>query len=125
MEVLHNPILPCSVISFLQIKEHRNQMLIMDESSPAKRFKSNKMINRATSGSEPKTISDQFVRLKIPHKSTVNHWLHGFTDATCQRNRMIIGRFRGILTRFWNRNYGSFPPIRRKVTRSPDFIKNI
>ena len=53
MEVLHNPILPCGVISFLQIKEHRNYVLIMDESFPSKCFKSNKIINRATSGSEP------------------------------------------------------------------------
>ena len=68
MEVPHNPILPCGVISFLQIKEHRNQVLIMDESFPAKRFKSNKMINRARSGSEPTLqVSKQVVGLKIPY----------------------------------------------------------
>ena len=98
----------------------------MDESFPAKRFKSNKMINRATSGSETTLhISDQFVGFKIPDKSTVNHSFHGFTDATCQCNRTIICKIRGILTRLWNRNYDSFPPIRRKFTRDPDFIKNI
>ena len=54
----------------------------MDESLPAKRFKSNKMINRATSGSEaPLHISEQFVRFKIPDKSTVDHSFHGFTDG--------------------------------------------
>ena len=98
----------------------------MDESFPAKRFKPNKMINRATSGSEGTLhICEQFVGFKIPDKSTVDHSFHGFTDATCQSNRAIIGRIRGILTRLWNRNYDSFPPIRRKVTRDPDFIKNI
>ena len=77
----------------------------MDESFPAKRFKYNKMINRATSGSEPTLhISDQFVGFKIPDKSTVNHSFQCFTDATCQCNRTIIGRFRGIITRLWNRN---------------------
>ena len=77
----------------------------MDESFPAKRFKSKKMINNATSGSEPTLhISDQFVGFKIPDKSAVNHSFHGFTVATCQRNKTIIGRFRGILTRLWNRN---------------------
>ena len=95
----------------------------MDESFPAKRFKSNKMINRATSGSEATLhTSEQFVKFKIPDKSTVDHSFHGFTDATCQSNRTIIGRIRGILTRLWNRNYDSFPPIRRKVTRDSDFI---
>ena len=112
MEVLHNPILPCSVISFHQIKEHRNHVLIVDESFPAKRFKSNKMINRATSGSEPTLhISDQFVGFKISYKSTVSHSFHGFTDATCQCNRTLKDRFSGILTWLWNRNYDSFPPI--------------
>ena len=66
MEVLHNPILSCGVISFLQVKEHRNQVLIMDESFPAKRIKSNKMINRATSGSEPTLhVSKQVVGIEI------------------------------------------------------------
>ena len=93
----------------------------MDESFPVKRFKSNKMMNHATS--EPTLhISDQFVGFKIPDKSTVNQTFHGFTDATCQRNRTIIGRFRGIFTRLWSRNYYSFPPIRRKVTRNLNFI---
>ena len=41
----------------------------MDESFPAKRFKSNKMINRATSESEPTLhVSKQVVGLKIPDK---------------------------------------------------------
>ena len=62
------------------------------------------MINRATSGSEPTLhISDQFVGFKISYHSS-----HGFTDATCQCNRTIIDRFRGILTWLWNRNYDSF-----------------
>ena len=52
-KILHNLILPCSIISFVQIKQHRNYVLIMDESFPAKHFKSYKVINRATSGSEP------------------------------------------------------------------------
>ena len=42
---------------------------------------------------------------KIPDKSTVDHSFHGFTDATCQRNRTIIGRIRGILNGLWNRNH--------------------
>ena len=84
------------------------------------------MITRATSGTEPTLhIGEQCVGFKIPDKSTVDHSFHGFTDATCQRNRTIIGRIRGILTRLWNRNYDSFPPIRRRVTRNPDIIKNI
>ena len=100
------------VSSFLQIKEHRNWVLIMDESFPAKRFKSSKMINRATSGSEGTLhISEQFLGFKIP----VDHSFHGFTDATCQSNRVIIGRINWILTRLWNRNHNCFPPIRRKV----------
>ena len=38
----------------------------MDESFPAKRFKFNKMINRATSGSEATLhISEQFVGFKM------------------------------------------------------------
>ena len=95
----------------------------MDESFSAKLFKSNKMINSAMSGSEQTLhISEQFVGFKIPDKSTVAHSFHAFTDATCQRNMMIIGRIRGILTRLWNRNYDSFPPIRRKITSNPDFI---
>ena len=45
----------------------------MDESFPAKRFKSNKMINHATSGSEPTLhISKQVVGLGIPYKSTID-----------------------------------------------------
>ena len=89
----------------------------MDESFPAKRFKSNKMINRTTCGCEATLhISEQFVGFNIPDKSTVDHSLHGFTDATCQSNRAIIGRILGILTRIWNRNHNCVPPIRRKVT---------
>ena len=98
----------------------------MDESFPAKRFKSNKMINSTTSGSEPTLhVSKQVMGLEIPDKSTIDHWLHGFTDATCQSNRAIISRICWILTRIWNRNYNSFPPIRRKVTRDLDCIKNV
>ena len=89
----------------------------MDESFPAKCFKSNKMINCATSGSEAALhICEQFVRFKIPDKSTVDHSFHGFRYATCQSNRAIIFRIHGILTRLWNRNHNCFPPIRRKVT---------
>ena len=89
----------------------------MDESFPAKCFKSNKMINRATSGSQATLhICEQFVGFKIPDKSSVYHLFHGFTDSTCQHNRTIIGRIRGIPTRLWNRNHNCFPPIRRKVT---------
>ena len=48
----------------------------MDESFPAKRFKSNKMINRATSGSEATLhICEQFVGFKIPDKSTIDQHL--------------------------------------------------
>ena len=70
----------------------------MDESFPAKRLKSNKMINdRATSGSEATLhINEQIVGFKVPDKSTVDHLFHGFTDATCQRNRTIIRTIRGI-----------------------------
>ena len=56
----------------------------MDESLPVKHFKSNKMINRATLGSEATLhISEQCVGFKIPDKSTVDHSFHGFTDTTC------------------------------------------
>ena len=72
----------------------------MDESFPATRFKSNKMINRATSGSEPTLhVSKQVVGLKIPDKSTIDHSFHGFTDTTCQSNRAVISRISWILTR--------------------------
>ena len=80
----------------------------MDESFPVKRFKSDKMINRATSGSD---IS------KIPDRSTVDHSFHDFTKATCQWNTTIIGKIRGILTRLWNRDHNYCPPIRRKVIK--------
>ena len=84
------------------------------------------MINRATSGSEPTLyVSKQVVGLEIPDKSMIDHSFHGVTDATCQSNRVVTSRISWILTRLWNRNYNSFPPIRRKVTRNPDFIKNI
>ena len=79
-------------------------------------FISNKMINCATSRSETTLhINEQFVGFEIPDKHMVNHSFHGFTDATCQCNRTIIGRICGILTRLWNRNGNCFPPIRRKV----------
>ena len=84
------------------------------------------MIDRATSKSEYTLhISEQVVGFEIPDKSTVDHSLHGFTDATCQRYTTIIRRIRGILTRLWNRYHNCFPPVRRKVTRYPDFIKDI
>ena len=67
-------------------------------------------------------LSKQGMGLEIPDKSTSDHSFHGFTDATCQSNRAIISRISWILTRLWNRNYNSFPPISRKVTRDPDFI---
>ena len=99
-------------------------MLIIDESYPAKCFKSDNMINRATSRSEPTLhVSKQVVGLEIPDKSTIDHSFHGLIDATCQRNRTIIGTIRGFLTRLWNRNYDRFPAIRKKVNRNPDFIK--
>ena len=51
----------------------------MDESFPAKRLKSNKMINRATSRSETTLhISAQFVGLEIPDKPMDNHSFHGY-----------------------------------------------
>ena len=59
----------------------------MDESFPVKRFKSNKMINRATSGSD--------ATLHI-NKSTVDHLFHGFTDTTCQCNRFGFGSLPGF-----------------------------
>ena len=72
----------------------------MDESFPAKRFKYNKMINRATSRSEPTLhINEQIVGFNVPDKSMVDHSFHGFTAATCQRNRTIIGRIRWIFAR--------------------------
>ena len=52
----------------------------MDESFPAKRFKSIKLINRATSGSE---ATLHFNGQIVGFKSTVDHSFHGFTDATC------------------------------------------
>ena len=71
----------------------------MEENFDAKCFKSNKMINHTTFGSEPTLhISEQYVGFKIPDKSTVDHSFHGFTDATCQHNRIIIGRICGIIT---------------------------
>ena len=90
----------------------------MEESFPAKHFQSNKMINRATSGFENILhISEQIERFKVQDKPTVDHSFHGFADATCQRNRTIIGRICWIITRLWNRSDNCFPPIRRKVTR--------
>ena len=60
-----------------------------------KSFKSNKMINRAMSGSEPTLhISEQFVGFEIPDKSTVDHSFHG--SATFQCNRTIIGSLPGF-----------------------------
>ena len=98
----------------------------MDESFPAKCFESNEIINRATSGSEATLHSnEQILGFEISDKATVDQSLPGFTDATCQSNRAIIGRIRGILTRLWKRNHICFPPVRRKVTRYPDYIKNI
>ena len=76
-------------------------MLIKDESFPEKRFKSNKMINRATFGSEATLhISEQIVGFKIPDMSTVDNSFHGFTDATCEHNRTIIVGFVGSLPGF-------------------------
>ena len=96
----------------------------MDERFPAKRFKSNKMINSAMSGSQPTLhVSKKVMGLEIPDKSTIDHSFHGFTDVTCQSNRAIISRISWILTRLWNRNYNSFPPIRRKVPKDLDFLK--
>ena len=90
----------------------------MGESFPAKCFKYNKMINRARY--EPTLhISRQYVGFKILDKSTIDRSFHGFIDATCQRNRTIIGRMRGILTKLWNRNH------RMKVIRNLDFIEDI
>ena len=46
----------------------------MEESFPAKRFQSNKMINRATSGFENILhISEQIERFKVQDKPTVDH----------------------------------------------------
>ena len=120
MDVHHNTILPCRVVSFLQIQK---QVLIIDKSFPAKCFKSNKTINRAMSGSEATLhINKKIVAFKVSDKSTVDHSFDGFTDATCQPNRTIIGSIRRIYTSVWNRNDNYFPPIRRKVTRYPDVM---
>ena len=98
----------------------------MDESFPTKRFKSNKMINRATSGSEATLhINEQIVEVKVSDKSTVDNSVNGFADATCQRNWTIICRICWILTRLWYSNDNCFTPIRRNVTRYPDIIKDI
>ena len=51
----------------------------MDESFPAKRFKSNKMIKCAMSRYEPTMhISEESVEFKILDRSTVDHLFHGF-----------------------------------------------
>ena len=56
------------------------------------------MVSRATFGSEPTLhISENIVGFKVTDKSTVDHLFHGFTDATCQRNRTIFGRICWIL----------------------------
>ena len=74
----------------------------MDESFPAKRLKSKKMINRATSGCEASLhIKEQIVGFEIPDKSTVDHYFHAFTYATCLHNRTIIGMICWILVRLW------------------------
>ena len=58
--------------------------MIIGESFHAKRFKSNKMINHATSGSAATLhITEQIVGCEIPDKATIDHSFHGFTDATC------------------------------------------
>ena len=77
----------------------------MDETFPAKHFKSNKMNNCATSGSEAILhITEQIVGFMIPGKSMVDHSFHDFTDSNCQHTRMIIGRICWIHNRLWNRN---------------------
>ena len=98
----------------------------MDESFPAKRFKYDKIINGSTSGSEATLHTiEQIVGFTVPDKSTVDNSFHGLTDATCQRNRKIIGKICWILTRLWKRNDNCFPPVRRKITRYLYFINNI
>ena len=86
MEDLHNPIRPCCVTHFLitsPIKGYSSFIYCI-----AKRFKSNKMINHAMSGSEATLhISEQIMGFKVIGKSTVDHSIHGFTDATCECNR--------------------------------------
>ena len=91
-------------------------MVIMDVSFPAKL---NKVINRATSRPEPTLhIGEQFAEFKERDKTTIDRPFYGFTDATCQCNRAIIGRMCWIFTRLRNRNDNCFPPIRRKLTRN-------
>ena len=95
----------------------------MDESFPAKRFISNKMIDCATSRSETTLhISEQFVGFEIPDKPMVNHSFYGFTDATCQCNRTIIGKICGILSGL---GIGMVIAFLQSEEKSPHFIKDI
>ena len=58
------------------------------------------MINRATSGSEPKLhVSKQVVGHKIQDKSTIDHSFHHFKNVTCQSNSAVISRISWILIR--------------------------
>ena len=67
----------------------------MNESFPAKCFKYNKLINRATSGSESSLlISEQFVEIKVPYESTIDNSFHGFANATRRGNMAVISIFK-------------------------------
>ena len=55
----------------------------------------------------------------------IEHSFYGFTDATCHRDMTIIGMIPKILIMFGNTNNDCFPPIRRKVTRNPNFILKV
>ena len=79
MEAFDNPILPRCVVSFLQIKRKKQTNIPNVGADYAKRFKSNMMINRATSGSESNVhISEQIVAFMAPAISTINQLFHDF-----------------------------------------------
>ena len=42
-------------------------------------------------------INELFVGFKIPDKALIDQSFHGFTDAACQCNGMIIGRKEGYV----------------------------
>ena len=73
------------MLRFLQIKSPP-KLGVMDESFPAKCFKSNKMINCSTFGSGATLhFSEQIVGFKVRDKFTDDHSFQGFTDVVVIR----------------------------------------
>ena len=92
------------------------QVLNTDEIFPAKRFKSNNVINSVAFGFETALyICEQFVGLMVPNKSMIDHSFHAFTEATWHRNRAVISMICSILTMLWNGNDDCFPSSKIQI----------